>query len=100
MRLLLTSAGEISSVQVVDVSQGGQSAAGTELEIGGRLTPYVFAPSGEGFDRVLSDQSIAVSDQLAVTFDRLPAGTPFEMGVLVGDVAGNFDGAFVQEEVR
>lgn len=100
VRLLLTSAGEISSVQVVDVSQGGQSVAGTELEVGGRLTPYVFAPSGEGFDRVLSDQSIAVSEQLAVTFDRLPAGTPFEMGVLVGDVAGNFDGAFVQEEVR
>lgn len=100
VRLLLTSGGEISSVQVVDVSQGGQSAAGIDLEIGGRLTPYVYAPSGAGFDRVLSDQSIAVSEQLAVTFARLPAGTPFEMGVLVGDVAGNFDGAFVQEEVR
>ena len=35
-----------------------------------------------------------------MAFSRLPTGTPFEMGVVVGDVAGNFDGAFVQEQVR
>ncbi len=100
VRLLLSSEGNIESVQVVDVSNGGQSAGGVNLEVGGRLTPYVYVTESGGFARELSAESIAVTDQLAVAFSRLPADTPFEMGVLVGDVAGNFDGAFVQERVR
>jgi hypothetical protein len=100
VRLLLSSEGDIESVQVVDVSNGGQSAAGVTLEVGGRLTPYVYVSASGSFTRELSNQSIAVTQQLAVAFSRLPTGTPFEMGVLVGDVAGNFDGAFVQERVR
>lgn len=100
VRLLLSSQGDIESVQVVDVSQGGQSAGGITLEPGGTLTPYVYAEQGGQFARQPSNQSIAVSDQLAVAFSRLPAGTAFDMGVVVGDVAGNYDGAFVQEEVR
>lgn len=100
VRLLLSSEGEIESVQVVDVSNGGQSAAGVTLEGGGRLTPYVYVTESGSFSRELSAQSIAVTDQLAVAFSRLPTDTPFEMGVVVSDVAGNFDGAFVQERVR
>jgi hypothetical protein len=100
VRMLLTSQGEIESVQVVDVSNGGQSAGGVDLEIGGTLTPYIFAAGPAGFARELSTQSIAVSQQLEVAFNRLPAGTAFEMGVVVSDVAGNIDGAFVQEQVR
>jgi hypothetical protein len=100
IRLLLSSQGEIQSVQVVDVSNGGQSAGGVSLEVGGRLTPYIFATESGSFARELSSQSIAVSQALAVAFSRLPTGTPFTMGVVVGDVAGNFDGAFVQEKVR
>jgi hypothetical protein len=69
------------------------------LEVGGRLTPYVFVASSGGFQQELSNQSIAVSDQLVVSFDRLPTGTKFDMGVLVGDAAGNYDGAFTTQEV-
>jgi hypothetical protein len=100
VRLLLSSEGEIQSVQVVDVSNGGQSTAGVTLEVGGRLTPYVYVTESGSFSRELSAQSIAVTDQLAVAFSRLPTDTPFEMGVVVADAAGNFDGAFVQERVR
>lgn len=100
IRLLLSSQGEIQSVQVVDVSNGGQSAGGVTIEVGGRLTPYVFVPESESFVRELSSQSIAVSEALEVAFSRLATGTPFSMGVVVADVAGNFDGAFVQEQVR
>ena len=100
IRLLLSSQGEIQSVQVVDVSNGGQSAGGVTIEVGGRLTPYVFVAESESFARELSSQSIAVSEALEVAFSRLAAGTPFSMGVVVADVAGNFDAAFVQEQVR
>jgi hypothetical protein len=100
IRLLLSSQGEIQSVQVVDVSNGGQSAGGVNLEVGGKLTPYVFVSSSDGFSQQLSSRSIAISEALSVAFSRLPAGTPFEMGVVVADVAGNVDAAFVQEQVR
>ncbi len=100
IRLLLSSEGDIKSVQVVDVSNEGQSAGGVTLEVGGRLTPYVYSAETGTFEAQLSAQSIAVSEQLAVAFSRLPTGTPFQIGVVVGDVAGNFDGAFVQEQVR
>jgi Clostripain family len=100
IRLLLSSQGEIQSVQVVDVSNGGQSAGGVTLDVGGRLTPYVFALESGSFSRELSSQSIAVSEALEVAFSRLDTGTPFSMGVVVSDVAGNSDGAFLQEQVR
>jgi len=100
IRLLLSSQGEIQSVQVVDVSNGGQSAGGFTVEVGGRLTPYVFVPESDSFAQQLSSQSIAVSEALEVAFSRLATGTPFSMGVVVADVAGNIDGAFVQEQVR
>jgi len=91
VRLLLSSQGEIESVSTVDTTSG--SSAGVQLENGGRLTPYVFLASSNGFERALSSQSIAVSDALQVSFDRLPATTPFEMAVIVGDAAGNTDAA-------
>jgi hypothetical protein len=101
VRVLLSSEGEIQSVAVFDLSgPGGQSSAGVTLEIGGTLTPYLFVPSSESFAQRLSSQSIAVSRHLAVGFTRLPTGTSFDMGVVVADVAGNFDGAFVRERVR
>ena len=100
VRLLLSSEGDIQSVTVVDVSNGGASANGVTLEVGGTLTPYLYVPSSGGFTQELSSQSIAVSSKLAVAFSKLPVGTPFEIGVLAGDVAGNYDGASVQEQVR
>jgi hypothetical protein len=91
VRLLLSSQGEIQSVSTVDVTTG--SSAGVQLEPGGTLTPYVFRPSSSGYRRVLSSQSIAVSEALRVSFDRLPTNTAFDMAVIVADAAGNSDGA-------
>ena len=57
VRVLLSSAGEIQSVSIVDASTG--SSSGVSLELGGSLTPYVFVPSSGSYERVLSTQSIA-----------------------------------------
>ena len=58
-------------------------------------------PSSGGFQlRALARSRSPVNDKTAVAFPKLATGTPFEMGVVVGDVAGNFDGAFVTEPVR
>jgi hypothetical protein len=97
VRVLLSSEGEIVGVSIVDVSNG--AAAGVELENGGTLTPYLFVRGSGGFQQVLSDESITVSDALAVDFARVSSGTPFEMGVLVGDLQGNLDGAFTTQTV-
>jgi len=97
VRLLLSSQGEIQSVSTVDVTSG--SSAGVQLEIGGRLTPYVFLPSSNGYQKSLSSQSIAVSEALRVAFERLPQNTPFDMAVFAGDAAGNFDAAGVSARV-
>jgi hypothetical protein len=97
VRVLLSSEGEIQSVSTFSIQ--GDGAAGVDLEIGGRLTPYVFVPSSGSFAQTLSSQSIAVSDALSVDFAPLPTGTQFDMGVVVADAAGNFDGAFVSSRV-
>lgn len=97
VRLLLSSQGEIQSVSTVDVTSG--SSAGVQLEIGGRLTPYVFLPSSNGYQKSLSSQSISVSEALRVAFERLPQNTPFDMAVFAGDAAGNFDAAGVSARV-
>ena len=65
----------VLGVSVVDVSDG--TAGGTTLENGGRLTPYVFVPQSGSLARVLSTESIAVSDALQVAFTKLPVGTQF-----------------------
>jgi hypothetical protein len=98
VRVLLSSEGQIEGVSVVDVS-GGQ-AGGTTLANGGTLTPYVFVPQSGSLSKVLSSQSIAVSEALEVAFTKLPVGKQFEMGVLVADVQGNVATAFTTQQVR
>ena len=85
-------------MSTVDVNTG--SSAGVPLEIGGRLTPYVFVPSSNSYDRVLSSQSIAVSEALQVAFERLPAKSTFDMGLVVQDAAGNAATAFAPGRVQ
>lgn len=97
VRVLLSSEGAIESVSTFAVE--GNGAAGVTVEIGGRLTPYVFVPSSGSFVQTLSSQSIAVTERLQVDFARLPVDTRFDMGVVVGDAAGNYDGAFVSSRV-
>ena len=98
VRVLLSSEGQIQGVNVVDLSNG--SAAGIELQNGGQVTPYIFVSGSSGLDQVLSSQSLTVSDQLVVDFQRLPTGTPFQMAVLAIDVGGNVVGAQVGAAVK
>ena len=98
VRVLLSSEGQIQGVSVVDLSNS--SAAGIELQNGGKVTPYLFVPGSGGLDQVLSSQSLTVSDQLVVDFQRLPTGTPFQMAVLAIDLGGNVVAAQVGAKVR
>jgi hypothetical protein len=101
VRVLLSSQGEIESVSTFSLNdQDGGSASGVTLEVGGRMTPYLFVPSSDGFSRQLSTQSIPVTEQLAVAFSRLPRGTGFDMGVIVSDASGGADGAFTTQKVQ
>jgi hypothetical protein len=96
-RVLLSSQGTIESVSIVDVSGGQQ--AGIELALGGTLTPYLYVPGSSGYEPTLSNQSIAVSDTLEVAFTKVRPGTPFDIGVVVVDVAGNVAEAFTSQRV-
>jgi len=97
VRVLLTSAGQIQSVSIVDASTG--SSAGVSLEVGGTLTPYVFVPASGSYQQVLSNRSIPVSEDLRVDFLRLPGKTQFDMGLVVQDAAGNAATAFAAGRV-
>ena len=98
VRVLLSSAGEIQSVSIVDASTG--SSAGVSLEVGGTLTPYVFVPSSGNYEQVLSTQSIRVTEDLRVDFVRMPAKSQFDMGLVVQDAAGNAATAFASGRVQ
>ncbi len=97
VRVLLTSAGVIQSVSIVDANTG--SSAGVSLEIGGTLTPYVFVPSSSSYEQVLSTQSVPVTEDLRVDFVKLPAKSSFDMGLVVQDAAGNAATAFAAGRV-
>ena len=100
IQVLLSSEGEIESISVSDISLGGGAQAGIDLETGGSLTPYLIVPSSGGFQLELSSQSVPINDKTEVSYPKLAKGTAFAMGVVVADLAGNFDGAFVDETVR
>jgi hypothetical protein len=87
VRELLSQQGEIQSVSIVDAASG--SAAGVSLEVGGTLTPYVFTPSSGGYQPTLSDQSIAVTNDLSVGFVKLAKNTKFDIALVVQDAAGD-----------
>ena len=87
VRILLSSQGDIQSVSLVDAASG--SSAGVSLDVGGRLTPYVFVPSSDGYQLTPSTQSIKVTDDLSVGFVKQPKGTAFDLGLVVQDAAGN-----------
>ena len=72
---------------------------GIEPGIGGTLTPYVFVPGSNGYQPVLSTQSIEGSKDLEVVFDKAQPGTPFDIGLVVVDVAGGVAEAFTSETV-
>jgi hypothetical protein len=96
-RLLLTSEGEIQGVTVSQAGSGGSAPVTLE---GGRLTPYYIVPSDQGFDLQAADQSVQVTDDFQISFPSLKEGTPFNMGVVVTDVAGGADGAFTSSTVQ
>jgi hypothetical protein len=98
IRVLLTSSGNIQSVSIVDASTG--SSSGVSLEVGGTLTPYVFVPSSNSYEQVLSTQSVEVTQDLRVGFVRMEKSSRFDMGLVVQDAAGNAATAFASGQVR
>ena len=98
IRVLLSSQGQIQSVSTVDANTG--SSAGVSLQIGGRLTPYVFVPSSGGYQQVLSTQSIPISKNLQVAFVAAPKNTQFDMALVVQDAAGNVASAIASGRVQ
>jgi hypothetical protein len=98
VRELLSQQGEIQSVSVVDATSG--SAAGVSLEVGGTLTPYVFMPASGGYQPTLSNQSIKVTNDLAVGFVKLRGKTPFTMALVVQDAAGDVATATTSGKVQ
>jgi hypothetical protein len=96
-RLLLDSDGRIQGVTVSEAGSGG--SAPVELT-GGTLTPYYIVPSNSGFSLQPAAETVPVGDDFRISFPRLPAGTPFDMGVVVTDLAGGADGAAVSAQVQ
>jgi cysteine peptidase C11 family protein len=87
VRELLSSQGDIESVSVVDATSG--SAAGVSLDVGGTLTPYVFVPASGGYQPTPSNQSVKITNDLAVGFVKLPKDTQFQMALVVQDASGS-----------
>ena len=96
-RLLLSSAGEIQGVTVSEAGSGGSAPVTLD---GGRLTPYYIVPGANGFDLQLADRSVPVTPDFAISFPSLRPGTPFDMAVVVTDLAGGADGAGVSAQVQ
>jgi hypothetical protein len=96
-RVLLDSDGNIQGVTVAQSGSGG--SAPVELE-GGTLTPYYIVPGSDGFSLQPATESVPVGGDFQISFPALDPGTPFDMAVVVGDLAGNFDGAAVTAQVQ
>jgi Clostripain family len=96
-RVLLSSAGEIQGVTVAEA--GSDGSAPVEL-VDGTLTPYYIVPGSSGYELQPAAESVPVTDDFQISFPRLPADTPFQMAVVVGDLAGNYDGASVSSQVQ
>jgi hypothetical protein len=96
-RLLLSSEGEIQGVTVSEAGSGGSAPV---TLAGGVLTPYYIVPGNDGFDLQPADQSVPVTEKFRISFPSLRAGTPFDMSVVVTDLAGGADGAGVSAQVQ
>ena len=96
-RVLLGADGSIEGVTVAQAGDGGSAAITLD---GGTLTPYYIVQDQNGFSLSPSSQSVPVSADFRISFPRLPRGTTFDMGVVVGDVSGNYDGAFATAQVQ
>jgi len=98
-RLLLDSAGQIRAVSPTVISADG-SAAGTQLETGGTLHPVVAVQTPSGFDTRVASGSVKIGPRTQIVFSRLPSGTPFSIGLVVGDVGDQRDVTFADGRVR
>jgi len=96
-RLLLSSKGEI---QGVTVSEAGTDGTAPVTLHGGRLTPYYIVPTDQGYDLQPAGQSVPVTADFSISFPSLKSGTPFDMGIVVTDVAGGAAGVFVSSTVQ
>ena len=95
-RVLLSAEGEIQGVTISEDGSGG--SAPVELE-GGTLTPYYIVPGNSGYELQAAQQSVPVTEDFQISFPRLAEGASFDIAVVVGDLAGNYDGAIVTSQV-
>jgi hypothetical protein len=99
-RVLLDSSGQIQSFSVVDAEQG-DAAGPITLEEGGTLTPYLITVSSDGTGQFeLSSTSVPAGADLDVRYPKLPAGTPFDMSLVVSDISGGTTFAGVNETTQ
>jgi hypothetical protein len=96
-RVLLGSDGKVQGVTVAQA--GSEGSAAVTLD-GGTLTPYLIVPGNDGFSLSPASQSVPVTSDFRISFPRLPAGSSFDIGVVVGDLSGSYDGAFVTTQVQ
>ena len=96
-RLLLSSDGQIQGVTVAEAGSGGSAQVTLD---GGRLTPYYIVPGKDGFDLQPAAQSVPVTKKFRISFPSLRPGTPFDMTVVVTDLAGGADAAGVSAQVQ
>jgi hypothetical protein len=96
-RLLLDSNG---TIQGVTVSQAGSDGSAPVELTGGTLTPYYIVPGNDGFSLQPAAETVSVGDDFRISFPLLPAGTPFDMAVVVTDLAGGADGAVASAQVQ
>jgi hypothetical protein len=97
INMLMDSSGNITSVSVGDANAG--TTAGITLEAGGTLTPYYFVAGDDGFHPVASQQTLKIKESLSVDYPQLAAGTPFEMDLVVVDLAGNASSTSISSTV-
>jgi len=93
VRLLLTGDGKVAGLTV---NQGG---APISLN-GGVLTPYDLVLVNGKLTYVRGSTSLRAGNDLQVSFPRLADGTAFDIGLVVTDVNGSVDGAFVSAKVQ
>ena len=98
-QLLLTSEGKVEGFVVTNAEQP-DAAGPMTIDDGGTLTPYLITLSDGAAQFELASESVTTGPDLRVAYPTLPAGTAFDMAVVVEDLAGNTSGASVREVTR
>ncbi len=97
-RLLLTSQGKIRGVSTSVVAADG-SSAGARFEPGGALRPVLAAQTPNGIETRTLDRPVPIGPELHFEFRKLRPSLPFSIGLVVGDVADQRAGTFIDGRI-